>query len=50
MQNIAELFQNIGEQLNKKKAAVEAKKTERKAKNQAKKDNLKIEMKPRLNY
>ena len=41
MQNIAELFRDIGEQLNKNKAAAETKKTERKAKNQAKRDNLK---------
>lgn len=41
MKNIAELFREIGEQLNKNKAAEEAKKTERKAKNQARKDNLK---------
>ncbi len=37
MQNIAELFRDIGEQLNKKKAAVEAKKTERKAKTKPRK-------------
>ena len=41
MKNIAELFREIGEQLNKNKAAEEARKKERKAKNQARKDNLK---------
>ena len=41
MKNIAELFREIGEQLNKNKAAEEARKKERKVKNQARKDNLK---------
>ena len=49
MQNIAELFRDIGEQLNKNKAAAEAKKTEIKAKNQAKKDNLKNRNEAKIN-